>query len=300
MRRVLLGLAAAVVLPALGRADVASARSGGRAGFLHPDVLRGRTKALIEDATDPEVPVVALRGKAADHFELAQRPLLFIQEPMPIARERVTGELGTIPKMLAAAAERLDHYKMHVAAVPNPGLEASIQAGRLLNNERRVEFSDTMPRTQMGAFLYAKNSPDSVLMKVNRLMAFIASRLGPAFASATLVHEAAHYLTNLARRLNPKAVVNGELEAFRTQYDLVAVLDPKAERMVVLHSTLNLWLRIHPEDQVSRQALAYLDHLLKVYDTGGDERKLVQLIKDLGYHDDEGGDVPAAPTPVRA
>jgi hypothetical protein len=62
--------------------------------------------------------------------------------------------------------------------------------------------------------------------------------------------------------------------------------------MIVLDSTLRLYLRDHPEDRITRLSVDYLRHLLKLWDTKGEERALREFIRKLGYV--PGGVDPAA------
>jgi hypothetical protein len=129
-------------------------------------------------------------------------------------------------------------------------------------------------------------------------MAVLATRIGEAFSYATYVHEAAHAKARKEGRLDPARTLDNEVEAYGVQYQWLKVIDPRAERMIVMHSTLKLHLQLHPEDKASVLAVSYLEHLLQVWDTNGEEAKLKEMVIKLGYKDDGGVD-PAA-TPIRA
>ncbi len=273
---------------------------------VDPTAIKQQSDQLHDAVAAPSTPDGDLHHGAARLFEAVQSETpLFRPAPMPIARERVDGHLGTIDGMIKEAQQRWDHYKMHATEVPNVDLEASIAFGKRLRDEKRMDFDPTgaMPENQMGVFRYAKDKLTGGVVEVNNRMALIATRLGEAFSYSTLVHEATHGKDREAGRLDPKAVIDGEVAAYRAQYYWLKALDPKAERMAVLHSTLTLWLKRHPEDKVSKMSLTYLEHLITVFDTDGEDPKIKKMIKDLGYKDgddDHEGGVQPGSEPIRA
>lgn len=314
MRRILLGpvLAASLAAPALAD-DVpvyasAEAPAAAQKGpdLVDPASIRQQTDELRDAVANPGSTSGDLHVDAARLFESVQRETpLFRPAPMPIARERVDGHIGTVDGMIKTAQQRWDHYKLHTNEVPAADLESSIRFARGLRDEKRADFDKDgkLAENQMGEFRYAKDKLTGGVVELNQRMALIASRIGEAFAYSTLVHESTHAKAREAGRLNPQAVIDGELEAYRVQYYWIKALDPKAERMIVLHSTMNLWLKRHPTDQVTRQAVTYIEHLLELYDTEGKDEKIKDMIKRLGYHDgDDGHDGGVAPgsEPVRA
>jgi hypothetical protein len=285
-------------------ADGAPAQKG--PDLVNPAAIQTQSDQLHDAVAAPATQDGDLRFGAARLFESVQSETpLFRPAPMPIARERVDGHVGTIDGMVQEAQQRWDHYKMHATEVPNVDLDASIAFGKRLRNAKRMDFDKTgaMPENQMGVFHYAKDTLTGGIVEMNNRMALIATRLGEAFSYSTLVHEATHAKAREAGRLDPKAVIDGEVEAYRAQYYWIKSLDPKAERMAVLHSTLTLWLKHHPEDKVSQMSLTYLEHLITVFDTDGEDSKIKKMIKDLGYHDgddDHDGGVAPNSAPVRA
>jgi len=312
MRRIAFGLAVVAALLAPARAQDVPAYAAPDAApakgpdLVNPESIRAQTEELHDSVANPASTDPTLHDGAARLFESIQRETpLFRPAPMPIARERVDGHLGTVDGMIKTAQERWDHYKLRTTEVPAADLESSIRFARSLRDQKRADFDQAgvMPDNQMGAFRYAKASLEGGIVELNQRMALIASRIGEAFAYATLVHESTHAKAREAGRLNPKDVIDGELEAYRVQYYWVKALDPKAERLVVLHSTMSLWLKRHPTDQITRQSIAYVEHLLELYDTEGKDEKIKDMIKRLGYHDgddDRDGGVKPGSEPVRA
>jgi hypothetical protein len=209
-------------------------------------------------------------------------------------REPVEGHFGTVAGMNNAAARRYDHYIFRTGHVPPAELSNALSFSKNLETQGRVDFDryGHMPENQMGAFHYVQTAWDG-FVELNKNLALIATRIGEAFTYATLIHEGGHALARAQGRLSPERVIDGELEAYRIQYRWITLIDPSAERMIVLHSTLRLRLKHHPEDRITALAITYLEHLLELYDTGGEELKLSAMIKRLGYREghNEGANV---------
>lgn len=313
MSRTLLLLAAALALALPSRASDAPvyASPDAPAGEKGPDrvdpqTLRDQSEKLRDAVAAPATPDAALHFGAASLFEAVQRETPAVGRGLPrIDREPVDGHPGTIDGMIKTAEQRWDHYKMTTHEVPPADVEASLLYAQSLRREKRLDFDRTgaMPENQMGVFRYAKDKLEGGIIEVNQRMMLIATRLGEAFSYATLIHEAAHARARAAGRLDPKKVVDGELEAYRVQYWWLKAVDPKGERLAVLQGTLTFWLKKHPEDKISRMSLHYVDHLAELYNTDGEEPRLKDLIKRLGYedgHGDEDGGVREGAEPMRA
>lgn len=265
---------------------------------VDPEGLRRRNVEVQEAAVSPVVDPAAARDKAAGFFDLIQRATPFSRPHQRLMdREAVDGRVGTMQGMIDTAEQRYDYYKFHTSEVPAAELADAIDHARRLHNENRADFDQTgtMPDNQMGVFRYVATEYQG-LVRLNAHLALIATRIGEAFAYSTLAHEAGHSKAREEGRLQPGKVIDGELEAYRIQYRWIKAIDPSAERMIVLHSTLKLRLKHHPEDAVTATAITYLEHLLQVYDTGGEDLKLRELIQRLGYEEGQGGDAPKAPT----
>lgn len=264
------------------------------AGAVRADVDR-----LRDAVASPAVDNFSVRSRASAFFDgVPSETPSFRPAPRVMDRERVDGRVGTIEGMLDEAQRRWDRYKFSAAEVPDGRLDAAIAYAKDLNDRKRVAFEGAMPENQMGEFRYSKDKTDDGVIHLNARLALLATRIGEAFCYATLVHEAAHAKARAEGRLDPARTIDNEIEAYRVQYLWLKVIDPRAERMIVLDSTLKLRLQLHPEDQVSRLSRSYIDHLLELWDTNGEDAKLKDLVKKLGYKDDGGVD-PGA-TPIRA
>ena len=297
----LLGLLLGATLPA--RAQTASGKDP---LLVSPDTVRKQTEDLRDAVASPSSTDYGVHSQAAGFFEGLQRETPMFRPPVHVMdRERVDGHVGTVDGMILTAQQRYDHYKMTSTEVPDPELDGAISYAKGLREQKRADFDKTgaMADNQMGVFRYAKEKLDGGMVELNARMALLATRIGEAFTYATLVHEAAHARARAAGRLTPDKVIDGEVEAYRVQYRWLKLVDPSEERLVVLHVTLSKYLKMHPEDRVTAQAISYLSHLVDLYNTEGDEKKIREYVKKLGYeegdHDHDGGVNPAA-SPLRA
>ena len=269
---------------------------------VDPAAIQEQADALHDAVASPSVDNFSIHGKAAGFFENIQRETPLVRPaPRRMDREPVDGHVGTIDGMIATAQRRYDHYKMTTTEVPAADLANAVDYAKVLRADKRADFErgGRMAEDQMGEFVYrVQDKLDAGLVEINARMALMATRIGEAFSYATLAHEAAHAEARSEGRLTPENVIDGEIEAYRVQYRWLKVIDPSAERMIVMRSTLKLYLARHPEDQATRASIAYLEHLLQLWDTSGEEGKLRELVKRLGYEDGDkdraGGVNPAA------
>ena len=305
MRRSLLLLAlAAAALPA--RAQAPASEEGKDPALVNPGAVRRQADDLRDAVASPRTTNSDVRVQAAGFFEGLQRETPVVRPaPHLMDRENVNGRVGTVDGMIETAQGRYDHYKLTSPEVPDTRLDDAVAYARALREAKRADFDKTgaMAENQMGVFRYAKESLEGGLVELNGRMALMATRIGEAFTYATLVHEAAHAKARAAGRLSPEKVIDGEIEAYRVQYKWLKIVDPKEERLIVLHVTLSIYQQRHPEDRVTAQAISYVSHLIDLYDTGGEERALREYVEKLGYEDgdkDHDGGVKAGATPLRA
>jgi hypothetical protein len=266
-------------------------------------VAAGAVQADVDQLRDavasPAQDAFGVHSRAAGFFDgIPSRTPSFRPPPRAMDREAVDGRVGTIDGMIDEAQKRWDHYKVTTASVPDSRLDAAIAYAKDLRGQKRVDFDPKLAENQMGEFSYSKDRTDDGVIKVNARLALLATRIGEAFSYATLIHEAAHAKARAEGRLKPETTIDNEVEAYRVQYQWLKVIDPRSERMIVLRSELTIRLRLHPEDKMSRLSRSYIEHLLLLEDTHGEEPALKEFVKKLGYKDDGGVD-PAA-TPIRA
>lgn len=269
------------------------------AAVVSASAVQADVDQLRDAVASPSNGEAAVRGRASAFFDgVPSRTPDFRPARRLMDRERVDGHVGTIDGMIDEAQKRWDDYKFSTAEVPDARLDAAIAFARELYGQKRVAFDPKLPENQMGEFRYSKDKTGDGDVHLNARLALLATRIGEAFSYATLVHEAAHAKARQEGRLKPETTIDNEVEAYRVQYQWLKVIDPRAERMIVMHSTLKLHLQLHPEDKVSRLAVDYLEHLLQLWDTKGEDGALKEMIRKLGYSNERGVD-PGA-TPIRA
>lgn len=207
----------------------------------------------------------------------------FRQSPMPIERERPTGELGTVKGMFAEGKLRYELFKR----MQKPGKEfaASMEFADKMVEEGRIDFNrdGTMAPNKLGEYRYNREDPSQGRIQLSPKLAVIAAYVGDALTYSTVIHEVTHARKGAERELSPKAVVDGEVAAYKVQHDYIKAVDRKAERMSVLYSSLGLLLKEHPGNQQIRMSRDYVQHLLDIYDTDGEDPKLRELVRRLDY-----------------
>lgn len=312
MRRFALGLLLA--LPAAAaRADDAPSYAAPEARdasqdplLVKPEAVQKRADDLHDAVASPSMSDFGLHDQAQGLFDTIQRETPLVRPaPHRMDREQVDGHRATVDGMIQTAQQRWDHYKLTTREVPPAETEESMGFAKVMRDDRRAELAPNgrMGENQMGSFEWAKDKVERGRIELNGRLALIACRIGEAFTYATLIHEATHAKAHAAGRLSAKEVVDGEVEAYRVEYRWIKAMDPRAERMIVLHSTLGLYLKRHPEDRVTRQSITYLEHLLALWDTHGEDQALREYIKKLGYQDgdrDHDGGVATGSDPLRA
>jgi hypothetical protein len=230
-------------------------------------------------------------GASAFFDGILSRTPTVLPSRTPMDREPVDGRVGTVKGMLEAAQKRWEDYKLTTTEVPDAKLSAAIDYAKEMNDQKRVALDPKLAENDMGAFVYSKDGKtDLGAIKLNPILTLIATRLGEPFIYATLVHEAAHAKARSEGRLDPAHTTDNEVEAYRVQFLWLKVIDPKEERITVLWNQLALQLKAHPEDKLSRSAFSYVTHLLQLWDTNGEDLKLKEFVKNLGYRDGEGVD----------
>ena len=315
MRRAWLGLllAAVAALPLRAQespdsaATAPAAANDGSKGPLHvdPQAIQKGADDLHDAVASPNVTEFSVHSQAAGFFENVQRETPIVHPaPRKMDRETVNGQVAAIDgdkdAMMESAQKRYDHYRLTTREVPSDDLAKSVDFAKDMRAQNRADFDHDgkMPDNDLGVFRYNKDQAGGGVIELNPILQAVATRIGPAFCYLTLVHEGAHALARSLGWLSPEHVIDGEVFAYRVQYQMLKVLDPSAERTIVLLSTLQLELEKHPEDLVTRASIGILKFQLDLWDTHGEEPKLREMIKRLGY--EEGDGVNPGAKPVRA
>lgn len=274
-----------VAAPALGGPAVpASAQT-----FVDLAILKARAEALREAVADPAISDITIKECARGFFDrLPEETLVVPIDYRRMDRESVTGKLGTIEGMQKTADARVEWWERTHTEPPPADLEAAVAEARALKDDRRLSYDaeGKLAPNQLGIFRYMRDQFTGGVVKLNERLRVLAALVGEAFTYATVAHEAAHACDHAAGRLTPEKEVEGEMSAFRVQYQLIKLIDPSGERMLTLHAGLKLRMERETDPMLKdalRDAVTYLEHLSDVVATNGKEDELRKLIKRLGY-----------------
>ena len=261
--------------------------------FIDPSALKARADALRDAVADNSVSDISIKTRAHGFFDKLPDERLVVNAAFKyrrMEREPVTGEIGSIAGMQAAAAGHVAEWKRTHMEPPPPELEAAVAQSAMLQDSKRLSYDTEgkLDANQMGLFKYMRDSLDSGFVKLNDRMKLLGILVGDAFTYATVAHESQHAIDRAAGRLSPEQEIAGELSAFRTQYLYLKLMDPSGERMLTLHGSLKIWA-LHERDVKIKialgEAVAYLEHLSDVVSTNGDKDELKKLVEKLGYSD---------------
>ncbi|MDE2491792.1 MAG: hypothetical protein KGM24_13180 [Elusimicrobia bacterium] len=260
-----------------------------------PTVVSVRKSAeALRDAVAADPSPADARVRNAAFFEgLLRETPSARANPYAMDREPVSGVEGGVDAMLSTARVREETYRLTHPAPPAELSTAMDEAAFLRGADRAVvDAKGRLSGAEMGAFLYPKADPkDPGRVILSPWLKLMTTRIGEAFTYSTLVHESAHAVQRAQGRLSPVRVVDDEVEAFRVEYEWLSVMDPTGDRLIRLDSALRLYVPRHPKDLVAAKSLDYLDKLMKLRETGGQDEPLKEYVKDLGYRDGvNGGD----------
>ena len=261
---------------------------------VDPGALHVESENLRDAIMDPKVSASGAKELARSFFDRVNAVGTPVAVLPRTERERVTGELGSIEGFQRTAEARLEEWRKRTREVPPPELSQAVELARRMNDGEKLDFEGGMAENQMGVFRYMKDRYDGII-RLNDRLQLLAAIIGPAFAYATVAHESAHARDRAAGKLGDESEIDGEIRAFKTQYLWLMLMDPIGERLMVLRSTVALSLR-RRRDPVKELALKYLDHLVSVRETAGDERSLRKLVEALGYGNDGHNRQPGKPS----
>lgn len=183
-----------------------------------------------------------------------------------------------VQRLMTSARKRLSDLD---TTVPDD-LKGALNYAEGMANADKIRLDSRMEANQMGAYTWVKTELGDI--KLNDWLAWIATKIGDALAFATVAHEAGHARDHQNGLLNGKDVIDGEVRAFKTQYFWLKAADPHGERVAWLRAALMREQQIKP-NPLTFKALSYLEHLAKLHDTDGEERKIRELVHSLGYED---------------
>lgn len=295
----LLGLLALLI------AAPASAEPAEKPAYVDPAILRRRADDLRDAVADMNVSNVAIKTRAEGFFDAIPKAEIVVPVyRRQMDRERVGGDMGTVEKMADEADRRIEQWKRTHKEPPSPDVVAAVAQARALQAGERLGYDEQgkLQRNQMGLFTYMRDRLDGGVVKLNERMKLLGALVGHAFTYATVAHEAKHASDREAGRLSPEKQIEGEIAAFKVQYEWLALMDPSGEKMLTLHGTLKLRRdrAVDPDVKAAyNEAVVYLEHLSDVRATNGDEGELKKLVEKLGYedgHDHDGRDHDRGPS----
>ena len=281
-----------------------------RARLVGAVSLKARADSLRDAVADPKVSDISVKSQAYGFFDkLPDERIVVNTGPYRrMEREAVTGKVGSIEGMQEAADRRIAEWKRTHMEPPPPELTSSVAEARILAGSKRLSYDtrEELAPNQMGIFQYMRNSLEGGTVKLNERMKLLGILVGDAFTYATVAHEAQHSRDRAAGTLTPEQEIAGEINAFKTQYLWLKLMDPTGEKMLTLHGSLKMWALREPDDKVRialNEAVTYLEHLSDVVETNGNQAELEKLVKKLGYsdeHDHDGHKNRAAASPTSA
>jgi len=192
---------------------------------------------------------------------------------------------ATVSGLIEAARKRLTAS----SAVPSPELAETAARAEVLDSMGLVNLDRErrLQDNEMGVYFFSPRGPAPGDIRLNNILPFIAMKVGEAFASATLIHEAAHALDHARGLLKPEEVVEGEIAAFTSEYLYLKAIDPFGERLARLVTELASELR-ESRSRLTAAALDFAKSLDVLAGTGGDREKLRQYILSIGYREGDG------------
>lgn len=301
-------LALALTLLAPGGALAAAPDTGAAM-----DVFRERVVEVAETAADPAATPAAVWEKGQAFFNNIPRTSISVQANLRTwdsAPEHLgDGTEASVQDLITEGGAALNDLAL--PAPPSPELRDAVSGSAASFAAGRIAYTDELARSQMGLFRYRAGSGLPGITDLNRYLASIVAIVGRRFGYSTIRHEFDHERRHAEGNLSPDRVVEGEISAFRAQYDWLTYIDPHdGERLAYASARVAHLIENHrgdgPSLQLLRDSQLYLDHLHKVRATGGDRQRIIQLIDELGYreghehHPGDGHDHGGAPGPTRA
>ncbi len=241
---------------------------------------------LKDAVADRALPDTTVHAKAADLFASLPGAMIVVEPGLRgWDKERaIEPEPASVERLLQSAGKRLSDFHLDV---PAPGLTEAFGFAESMSAGGKVAFDKTagMPDGQMGLYRYLVDTSELGAIKLNGLLAAVATRIGDALAFSTLIHEAGHARDHVRGRLSAKNVIDGEVLAFKTQYEWLKIADPRKERVCWLRAVLAERQRQRP-DALTNVALGFLEHLAALQDTDGDAARIRAMVERLGYQDE--------------
>lgn len=237
---------------------------------------------LRDAVASPIVPNARIYDEARDLFEAMPRARINVEVNLRgwDKETDIKGERGDVARLMSSARKRLSDLN---TPTPPPDLKGALAYADGMHSSGKIAEDPGLKDNQMGAYEWIKTALGDI--KLNQALGFIAGQIGDALAFATVAHEAGHARDHQQGKLDGKNVIDGEIGAFRTQYQWLKLVDPHGERVAWLRAAAMQRQREAPS-KLNEITIAYLLHLAKLHDTGGDTEKLRAFVHEMGYEDD--------------
>ena len=277
--KVRIALWTAILCAAPSWGDAALLINEGRAGEIHEEVSQLHDAIADHAANDAQVYDLAqnLFGRMPGTKIVVGLNLRgWDREPVPMQPP------ADVTRLLQSADQRLNS---HNGEVPQPMAKAMAYA-HSMQQGGRVDFAqqNPLPENEMGVYDYWLDKLELGIIRLNDVLSYLSTKIGDALAFATFIHEAAHARDHQEGKLSDKAVIDGEVLAFQTQYQWLKIADPYDERVCFLRAKLMAEQSEHPS-RLGTIALSYLNHLAELQATHGDLQAIRDLTFKLGYHE---------------
>jgi hypothetical protein len=254
------------------------------------DVFRERVVEVARTAADPAASPAAVWEKGQAFFGSIPATRIQVQANLRGWDFGVDalgdGREVTAQELSAYGREKLSDLNVGPVPVPDT-LRDSVNGLTRLDAAGMVKTRYDMGESLMGALIHDERNPSAARIDTNARLLAIAAVIGKAFGFATMAHEARHLFEFLLGRLSSRAVVAGEIPAFRSQYDWLVLVDPHGERLPYARLYVDNLARRYPHVETYRDARRFLLHLAEVRATNGEERAIRELIERLGYREGE-------------
>jgi hypothetical protein len=246
---------------------------------------------LRDAVASPMVPDANIYDEARDLFETMPRTKINVAVNLRgwDKETDIKGGKADVSRLFTSARKKLSDLN---TPTPPSGLKSALDYADGLRVSGKIAEDAGLKDNQMGAYEWIKTALGDI--KLNTSLNFIAGQIGDVLAFATLAHEAGHARDHQEGKLDGKNVIDGEISAFRTQYQWLKLVDPHGERVAWLRAVMMQRQREAPS-RLNETTLAYLLHLAKLHDTEGDTEKLRSFVHEMGYEDDHGHDRGAHP-----
>lgn len=216
---------------------------------------------------------------------------LSVEDAMVRAQVTVKLQMSGMPKEPEPPSKPADLDELYesglsrytrVAEPPPAELDDAVSLALQFKRAEDIGFRGDLQPSQMGVFEWSKDKLDQFI-KLNETLSLIATRVGYAFAFATVVHEAAHALALRLGLLSTDRVIDGEIFAFQRQYLWLVRVDPTGHQLAQLRLQLERRVKVDPTDVLSKKALGYVTCLDVLRGTGGDLFRIREYVEHLGY-----------------